>query len=183
MTTNPSVRIETAIGDITEERTDVIVNAANSSLVRGSGVCRAIFAKAGPELDAYCASLGGCPTGEARLTPAFGIPIRGIVHAVGSRYGLEGGKEPELLASAWRSSLDLADAHGCRSIAFPSISTGIYGFPLGEAAGVVAAVFAEYVQRRSSEPGTLELIEIVLRDHATQSVYDRAIGEAIKNAR
>lgn len=75
--TNGPVRIETAIGDLTDERTDAIVNAANSALVRGGGVCGAIFAKAGPQLDAACAALGSCPTGEARLTPAFGIPIRG----------------------------------------------------------------------------------------------------------
>lgn len=167
------VQVETTIGDLTEERTDAIVNAANSALARGGGVCGAIFAKAGPELDGYCAQLGGCPTGEARLTPAFGIPIRGIIHAVGPRYGAEGGREAELLASAWRASLNVADAAGFGSIAFPSISTGIYGFPVLEAAHVVAQTLAEYARAEGAR--SVRLVRIVLRDEATRAIYDREI--------
>lgn len=170
------VQIETTLGDLTAERTDAIVNAANSALVRGGGVCGAIFAKAGLELDVYCAGLGGCPTGEARLTPAFGIPIRGIIHAVGPRYGAEHGCEQELLASAWRSSLDLADEAGFASVSFPSISTGIYGYPVEIAAHVVARTLADYVEDRKTHPGSLNLVRIVLRDDATKAIYDRELG-------
>lgn len=176
--TNGPVRIETAIGDLTDERTDAIVNAANSALVRGGGVCGAIFAKAGPQLDAACAALGSCPTGEARLTPAFGIPIWGIIHAVGPRYGAEGGREEMLLASAWRNSLAVADDTGFASIAFPSLSTGIYGFPLERAVRIVGETLAEYLRYRSGHPGSLQTIRIVLRDAATKASYDRAIEDA-----
>lgn len=170
------LRIETVIGDLTEQRTDAIVNAANSALARGGGVCGAIFAKAGPELDAYCAKLGGCPTGEARSTPAFGIPIRGIIHAVGPRYGAEGGREAELLAAAWTASLTLADEAGYVSIAFPSISTGIYGYPVDDAASVVARALADYADSHAS--GSVRLVRIVLRDKATKAIYDREIEES-----
>jgi len=176
---NGPVKIETVIGDLTEERTDAIVNAANSALVRGGGVCGAIFAKAGPELDLACAALGGCPTGEARLTPAFGIPIRAIVHAVGPRYGAEGGREDALLASAWRQSLAVADEAGFATIAFPSLSTGIYGFPLERAARVVGETLADYLRYRTGHPGTVQTVRIVLRDDATKSTYDRAIDAAL----
>jgi O-acetyl-ADP-ribose deacetylase (regulator of RNase III) len=172
------IAIETTIGDLTEEEIDAIVNAANSALARGGGVCGAIFAKAGPELDRYCASLGGCPTGEARLTPAFGLPQRGIIHAVGPRWRGGGCGEADLLASAWRSSLELADASGFRSVAFPSISTGIYGYPLDRAATVVAQALLDYAGLRAQRPGSVDLVRIVLRDESTRAIYDRAIREA-----
>lgn len=175
-----TIHIETMLGDLTEERTAVIVNAANNALVRGGGVCGAIFAKAGPGLDDYCARLGGCPTGEARLSPAFGIPVKGIIHAVGPRFGFEGGRESELLSAAWRSSLALADAHGFASIAFPSISTGIYGFPVDRAASIVAETLGAYLRQRENGAGSLELVRIVLRDEAVRSLYERALrGEGI----
>ncbi|HET9660373.1 MAG TPA: macro domain-containing protein [Thermomicrobiales bacterium] len=176
MTTN-ELTIETTIGDLTEERTDAIVNAANSALLRGGGVCGAIFAKAGPGLDCFCAELSECPTGDARLTPAFDIPIRGIIHAVGPRWNGGNHGEAELLASAWRSSLQLAEASGFRSIAFPSISTGIYGYPLDRAAVVVGRTLADYARSRRARPGSLELVRIVLRDGATMAIYDEAIRE------
>ncbi len=180
--TNESVTVETVLGDLTDQRTDAIVNAANSALMRGGGVCGAIFAKAGPELDAACAALGGCPTGEARLTPAFGIPIRGIIHAVGPRYGAEGGREEALLASAWRNSLTVADEAGFESIAFPSLSTGIYGFPLERAARVVGETLADYRRYRAGHQGSLHTIRIVLRDDATKATYDRVIEAALGTA-
>jgi len=181
MNVRAAIEIETILGDITEQDTDAIVNAANERLSAGGGVCGAIFAKAGAaQLQAACDRIGGCPTGQARLTPGFGIPAKGIVHAVGPMYQGGGNGEVELLASAWRCSLQLADASGFRSIAFPSISTGIYGYPLAEAAEVASGALAEYLTDRSMRPGTLVTIRIVLRDLETQAVYDRAIEAALQ---
>lgn len=116
--------------DITTVDTDAIVNAANEQLAPGGGVCGAIHRAAGPELARACAALAPCPTGEARLTPGFRLPAKFVIHAVGPvwRGGEEG--EPDLLASAYNAAMRLAARHGLRSIAFPAISTGIYGYPL-----------------------------------------------------
>lgn len=129
--------------DITTLPVDAIVNAANEMLAPGGGVCGAIHAKAGPELAAACAVLGGCPTGEARITPGFRLPAKHVIHAVGPvwRGGTSG--EPELLASAYRSVLRLAQEHQLETVAFPAISTGIFGYPFQAATRVaVAAVRA-----------------------------------------
>src|SRR5207248_10040233 len=106
------------------EAVDAIVNAANSGLARGGGVCGAIFSAAGPELDGACAELGGCPTGDAKATSGFRLPARWIIHAVGPEWHGGDSGEPELLASAYRRSLAVADEIGARSVAFPAISTG-----------------------------------------------------------
>ena len=130
--------------DLTTLALDAIVNAANEQLAPGGGVCGAIHRAAGPELARACAALGGCPTGDARITPGFNLPARYVIHAVGPRW--EGGHagEPELLAGAYRASMRLAAEHGLRSIAFPAISTGIYGYPLRPATEIaVRAVQAE----------------------------------------
>ena len=130
--------------DITTLLVDAIVNAANTELAPGGGVCGAIHDAAGPELARACARVAPCPTGQARLTPGFELPARFVIHAVGPiwRGGTAG--EPELLASAYRSSLELAKAAGLCSVAFPAISTGIYGYPLRAATQVaVATVRAE----------------------------------------
>jgi O-acetyl-ADP-ribose deacetylase (regulator of RNase III) len=133
--------------DITTLALDAIVNAANEQLAPGGGVCGAIHRAAGPELARACAALGGCPTGSARITPGFNLPARYVIHAVGPMW--QGGRsaEPELLASAYRSSMLLAAEHGVTSIAFPAISTGIYGYPLHAATEVavrtVMAALAE----------------------------------------
>ena len=139
------------LADITTLAVDAIVNAANTALAPGGGVCGAIHRAAGPELAAACARVAPCPTGEARLTPAFRLPCRYVIHAVGPvwRGGREG--EAERLASAYRSSLALARAHGLESVAFPAISTGIYGYPLGDA----TAIAVRTVREALASPGSI----------------------------
>jgi O-acetyl-ADP-ribose deacetylase (regulator of RNase III) len=125
--------LEAIQGDITTMRVDAIVNAANSSLLGGSGVDGAIHRAAGPELFAECAKLGGCPAGEARITRGYRLPARHVIHTVGPVYTGGGAGEPEILRRCYESCLALAHRHGLASIAFPSISTGIYGYPIEEA--------------------------------------------------
>lgn len=129
---------------------DAIVNAANESLAPGGGVCGAIHARAGRELAAACAALDGCPTGQARITPGFRLPARYVIHAVGPIWRGGGAGEAELLASAYRASLRLADEHGLATVAFPAISTGIYGYPLGPATKIAVATVREEAARSPS---------------------------------
>lgn len=136
--------IEIIQADITTLEVDAIVNAANASLLGGGGVDGAIHRAAGPGLLEACRALGGCPTGEARITPGFNLSARFVIHTVGPVWhGGEQG-EPELLASCYRNSLDLALAHRVRSIAFPSISTGAYGYPKEAAARIALEVMGQY---------------------------------------
>jgi O-acetyl-ADP-ribose deacetylase len=129
--------------DITTLDTDAIVNAANESLAPGGGVCGAIHRAAGPELARACAAAAPCPTGEARLTPGFRLPARFVIHAVGPVWHGGGAGEADLLASAYRSAVRLAAEHGLSSLAFPAISTGIFGYPLEQATPIaVSAVRA-----------------------------------------
>lgn len=129
-------RCSVVVGDITALDVDAIVNAANTQLARGGGVCGAIFRAAGPQLEAACAALAPCPTGEARITPGFNARARWIVHAVGPVWQGGSANEPDLLASAYTNALRLAAQAPAASIAFPAISTGIYGYPREQAARV-----------------------------------------------
>jgi O-acetyl-ADP-ribose deacetylase (regulator of RNase III) len=158
------MRLEAIQGDITKEAVDAIVNAANTSLLGGGGVDGAIHRAAGPELLEACRQLGGCPTGEARATPGFALPARWVIHTVGPvwRGGSRG--EPELLASCYRRSLEVADQLGVHSLAFPAISTGVYGYP----ANLAAAVAIDTL--RSARTG-VELVRLVAFDATTHSVY------------
>ena len=155
-------------GDITKEQTDAIVNAANPALARGAGVCGAIFAAAGPELDEACARLGGCETGDAKATPGFALPARWIIHTPGPVWRGGNHGEPELLASCYRRSLAVADEIGARSVAFPAISTGIFGYPLDGA--------TEIAVRTCRDATTdVEIIRFVCFDAATLAAYEAAL--------
>ncbi len=162
------MRIEAVHGDITKEPVDAIVNAANSSLLGGGGVDGAIHRAAGPELLQHCRRLGGCPTGDARATPGFHLPARWVIHAVGPVW--QGGDrgEPELLASCYRRSLEIADELGARSVAFPAISTGVYGYPRDLAARVAVGTV------RAAATG-VELVRLVAFDRETHRLYEELL--------
>jgi O-acetyl-ADP-ribose deacetylase (regulator of RNase III) len=164
-------RLEIVQGDITKQAVDAIVNAANESLLGGGGVDGAIHRAAGPELRAECQAIGGCPTGEARVTRGYRLACRHVIHTVGPLW--QGGHhgEAELLASCYRSSLKLAGQHGCRSVAFPAISCGAYGYPLKQAAQVSVSTVGVYLEADRS----FELVRWVLFDRAALEEWSRLV--------
>ena len=163
------MRIEAVQGDVTREDVDAVVNAANQSLLGGGGVDGAIHRAAGRELLEACRELGGCATGDAKATPGFGLPARWVIHAVGPRWRGGHAGEADLLASCYRRSLELADELGARSVAFPAISTGIYGYPPEEAAEIAVTTLR-------STPTEVELVRLVAFDERTLALYERLLA-------
>ena len=165
-------RMQAIEADITGLRVDAIVNAANTTLLGGGGVDGAIHRAAGPELLAECRTLGGCPTGQARITKGYRLPARFVIHAVGPRWhgGTRG--EPALLAGCYTESLKLALAHGVRSIAFPAISCGIYGYPIGPACRIAVATTAAVL---AAEP-SIETVIFACFDADILAAYRAELG-------
>lgn len=160
-------------GDITRLEVDAIVNAANEGLAGGSGVNGAIRRAAGPGLEEECARLGGCATGDAKMTGGHALPVRHVIHAVGPVWQGGGQGEPESLASCYRRAVELADAAGCRSLAFPALSTGIFGYPPEAAARVAVGTLREAL------PGTgLEQVLLVAFDAGTAATLEAALEDA-----
>lgn len=166
-------RLLAVSGDITQETTDAIVNAANSSLAPGGGVCGAIHRAAGRELARACAELGGCPTGDARITPGFALKAGHVIHAVGPMWHGGAKREPDDLASCYRRSLELADEYGLRSIAFPAISTGIYGYPLDQATEIAVRTVRDTVRTHPN----VELVRFVCFSETDLHEYQRVLSE------
>jgi O-acetyl-ADP-ribose deacetylase (regulator of RNase III) len=166
-------RLELVRGDITQQDTDAIVNAANTSLLGGGGVDGAIHRAGGPAILEECRRLGGCPTGDAKITGGGRLRARFVIHTVGPVYGGGTRREAELLASAYRRSLEVAVANGVRSLAFPSISTGAYRFPIGEAATIALRTVAEFL---AAHPEELDLVRFVLFSEADLAVYEGALS-------
>lgn len=162
--------IRTLRADITTLAVDVIVNAANQSLLGGGGVDGAIHRAAGPELKAYCRTLGGCATGEAKISPGFKLPAKWIVHTVGPVWHGGEDNEPTLLANCYRNAFALAMAQGARTIAFPSISTGVYGYPIERAARIALAAM------RAHERHFDEIIACCFSE-SDRRIYDQCAAE------
>ncbi|MEA2638856.1 MAG: O-acetyl-ADP-ribose deacetylase [Chloroflexota bacterium] len=168
-----TARLTVVKGDITEQQVDVIVNAANSSLRGGSGVDGAIHRAAGPGLDEECRTIGGCPTGEARITRGYRLPAPWIIHTVGPIWcGRERG-ESELLAQCYRNCLALVEERGLCTVAFPSISTGAYAFPVDQASAIAVREIRAFLDRNE----TVEQVRVVCFDDGTFRAYLRQLAE------
>jgi O-acetyl-ADP-ribose deacetylase (regulator of RNase III) len=163
--------LSVVLGDITLQRVDAIVNAANEWLVAGGGVDGAIHRAAGPELAAACLELGGCATGDVRATPAFALPATYVLHAVGPRWSGGNEGEPQLLASCYRRCLEVADELRVGSLAFPAISTGAFGFPADLAAEIAVTTLR-------GTPTSVRAIRLVAFDPEMQALYERQLRVA-----
>jgi O-acetyl-ADP-ribose deacetylase len=168
-----SAILELVEGDITQQDTDAVVNAANKYLRPGGGVDGAIHRAGGPAIEAECRQLGGCPTGEARITTAGNLKARFVIHTVGPIYkdGVHG--EPQQLASCYRESLKLASARGIKSLAFPSISTGVYGYPMADAAGTALTTVIDYLTHHPE----IERVRFVLFGRDALEIYQKALAQ------
>ncbi len=164
-------RIEIIQGDITRQAVDAIVNAANTTLLGGGGVDGAIHRAAGPELLAECRTLHGCKTGEAKLTRGYRLPAKFVIHTPGPVWHGGDRHEPELLASCYRSCLELAAANGLKTVDFPSISTGVYHFPLDRAATIAIGTIADFLGAHPE----IERVRMVCFDARTKGYYDAAL--------
>lgn len=166
-------------GDITKiDYVDAIVNAANSSLLGGGGVDGAIHRAAGPELLSECRLLGGCKTGQAKLTKAYQLPCKYIIHTVGPVWNGGSHNEDGLLADCYRNSLALAAENGIRRIAFPSVSTGIYSFPVDRAAKIAIQTANEYLKENQE---LFDMVVWVLFDDMTKAAYEQALSAVVRN--
>jgi O-acetyl-ADP-ribose deacetylase (regulator of RNase III) len=165
-------RIQVQQADITTLAVDAIVNAANQSLLGGGGVDGAIHRAAGPDLLKECQTLGGCPTGEAKITKAYRLPAKHVIHAVGPRYRDGQHGEPALLAACYRNSLRLAVAHHLKTIAFPAISCGIYGYPVSDAAQIAIGT----VQAFLATDQTLEKVIFACLDNPVLKAFQDALN-------
>ncbi len=168
-----TVSLELALGDITNQRVDAIVNAANISLLGGGGVDGAIHRAAGPKLLEECRKIGGCPTGEARITRGYDLPAKFVIHTVGPIWRGGTRDEDTLLRNCYTNSLKLAAEYDVRSIAFPSISTGAYGFPIEAAAQIAVRT----VQDSISLPTALERVVFVCFSKSDYAIYERKLGK------
>lgn len=166
-------RIRVEQGDITEQHVDAIVNAANSTLLGGGGVDGAIHRAAGPELLEACRTIGGCPTGEARITMGFNLPATYVIHTVGPVWVNGDQGEDDLLASAYQSSMEVARTHDAATVAFPAISTGAYGFPLERATRIAVREVAAALEAHLMP----EHVTFVCFDAATAEVYEAVVAE------
>ena len=165
--------LELVEGDITRQDTEAIVNAANTSLLGGGGVDGAIHRAGGPQILEECRKIGGCPTGEARITSGGGLAARWVIHTVGPIYRDGKHGEAELLASAYRNSLRLAGERGIRTVAFPSISTGAYGYPIADAARIALTTVITFLKTHPE----IVLVLFVLFGQAALRAYEAALGE------
>lgn len=168
-----SILIEVLVADITTLDVDAVVNAANSSLLGGGGVDGAIHRAAGPELVAECRMLQGCKTGEAKITRGYRLPARHVIHTVGPVWHGGGRREPDLLASCYRRALEIAADHDLKSIAFPAISTGVYGYPADRAADIAVGTVAGFVESGS---GVLRQVLFCCFSEASADEHRRALA-------
>ena len=169
--------VELLQGDITGQDTDAIVNAANRTLLGGGGVDGAIHRAAGPQLLAECRTLAGCETGDAKITKGYNLKARYVIHTVGPVYHSAGKKAPQLLASCYRRSLELASQNKLKSVAFPSISTGAYGYPLEEAAPIALKTAMDYLKDHPD----IQLVRFVLFGQDACQAYEKALKDLKKN--